>query len=160
MFCYNIVSMLDALLTPFYIWLFIMILCVLLELFMLDFFLICFSIAAGLTALVFKLIAISFFWQIGLFCLLSITCFVFVRPITKKWVFIKSERKKMGAEAYVDGYFIVMEEINNVYGTGKIKIGGEVWRAQSLDNSLIKRGQSVQVKGVLGSTLVVIMKRL
>ena len=46
---------------------------------------------------------------------------------------------------------MVLEEINNVAGTGAVKVAGKVWTARSVDDTVIavgSRAESLRIEGV------------
>ena len=59
----------------------------------------------------------------------------------------------VGVDALMGKEGVVVEAINFVQGTGKIKIGGDTWRAKSAEN--IETGETVLVEKFEGATLVV-----
>ena len=50
---------------------------------------------------------------------------------------------------------IVIKEINNLQGTGQIKIGGEIWSAQNESDTTISENQEVEIIKIEGVKLIV-----
>lgn len=53
---------------------------------------------------------------------------------------------------------VVAERINNLDGTGKVKLNDVFWTARSEDGSIIEQGAVVQIVRVDGVKLIVKMK--
>lgn len=143
------------LISPVYLWLIIMILCFIVELFILDFSLVSFSIAAGGTAL-FSLLGIPFLMQIVVFCIVSLLVFTFIRPLFLKVLLKKKGTVRFGVEAYMGKRYPLIEDYDEIMGTGKIKIGSEVWKVEEMNGDHIKKGQMVTVKNIEGTTMLVV----
>jgi membrane protein implicated in regulation of membrane protease activity len=50
---------------------------------------------------------------------------------------------------------VVIEEIDNIKNTGRVRIGRDEWRADSEDDKIIPTGKTVEVTRVDGTHLVV-----
>ena len=50
---------------------------------------------------------------------------------------------------------LVIQEIDNVKGIGQIKVGGEVWSAQSEDNSVIPVNTEIELTKIDGVKAIV-----
>ncbi len=144
----------------FSVWFYWMIGAVFLALFELlipGFFLLCFSFAAVLTCLV-SLLGVGLNIQLISFIVFTIISLVTIRPL-----FLKHLKPKEGyTETNTDALFgkdaKVTEEINPQKETGRVKIGGEEWRAVSQDSSVIAVGQRVKVERLSGNKLFVQIK--
>ncbi|MCQ2524635.1 MAG: NfeD family protein [Lachnospiraceae bacterium] len=91
--------------------------------------------------------------QIIAFVVVSGLLLYFTRPIAMKY-FNKS-RTKTNVEAMIGKQAIVISEINNIEGTGQVRIGGMEWSARSIELPVIKVGEVVVVEAVEGVKLMV-----
>ncbi len=94
----------------------------------------------------------SLLWQIAIFVVLSAVFMVIARKIYKKHIKksvddVDQNEKLLGKTA------IVTEDTNAI--TGRILVGDVYWRATSQDGVTIPKGETVIIKGVNGTTLVI-----
>ena len=122
------------------------------EVFSAGFFLFWFSIgaaAAGLTAL----LGGDPIFQLIVFVVVSGVLFAtgrkFANRVTKK------QPPGIGADRFVGGTGVVLEEINLLANTGKIRIGQDSWRAESENGEIITTGAIVKVRRVDGTRAIV-----
>ena len=142
------------LISPVYLWLIIMALCLIVELFIFDFSLVSFSVGAGVTALV-SLLGISLVVQLLVFCIASLLMFMFIRPLFLKILLKKKDPVLFGVESYIGKTYPLIEDCDESTGLGKIKIGSEVWRVESDNKDAIKKGEMVIMRDIKGTTLIV-----
>ncbi|WP_058485412.1 NfeD family protein [Defluviitalea phaphyphila] len=118
-----------------------------------SFFMIWFSVGALLaliTALFTSNISIQF-----LIFLISSVCLLFsTRKITKNFMNTKSAYKT-NIDTIKNSSGIVIEEINNIKGTGQVKIKGESWSAISASDEIIPINTKIIVLDVKGVKLIV-----
>lgn len=143
---------------PYYIWLILAVLFIVVEIFTAGFFYACFAIGA-LSAMVTGFItkallgasAYGLVWQIVVFCVVSVALIpvsrVFARRISDDSV------PQAGADALVGLQGIVTETINPAEDVGKVKVDGQVWRAVASD--VIDAGTAIMVTDVRGAKLTV-----
>ena len=74
--------------------------------------------------------------------------FLLVRPLVMK--IPHSDSKKTGTAALIGEEGIVVETINRIEG-GRVKVGGEVWKAKS--DEMIEKDKVIVVTSVEGVTL-------
>lgn len=94
----------------------------------------------------------SILWQIAVFVVLSAVFMVIARKIYKKHIKkpiddVDQNEKLLGKTA------IVTEDTNAV--TGRILVGDIYWRSTSENGNTIPKGETVIIKGVNGTTLVI-----
>jgi membrane protein implicated in regulation of membrane protease activity len=143
-------SMWEWLASPIF-WLVLGIILIVLEIFTLSFYLLWFgigAIAAGIVAYLIPSLSVVML----IFTLVSLLLLIFTRPLTKKW--FRQENLQSGVYALVGREGIVVEAIGKDGEVGRVKIGGEVWTAKSVDRS-IPEGSAVRVVQVEGVTLLV-----
>ncbi len=91
--------------------------------------------------------------QLVVFALLAGLLLVFTRPLLKKLFphrFIPTN-----SELEVGKTAVVIEEIDNETGKGRVKLGGVNWAAVSADNEKIPVGEIVKVTAVCSAKLSV-----
>lgn len=94
----------------------------------------------------------SVVWQIAIFVVLSAVFMVVARKIYKKHIKkpvddVDQNEKLLGKTA------TVTEETNAI--SGRILVGDVYWRAVSENGETIPKGETVVIKGVNGTTLVI-----
>ena len=95
------------------------------------------------------------FWlQLLWFVVVSVAALCLTRPIVKKYVNAKVQ--PTNADALIGKECVVTESIDNINGSGAVKISGQIWTARSADDSVtIEQGQVVRVKEIQGVKLIV-----
>lgn len=134
------------------IWLAIVAIMLLIEIFTMGLTTIWFSIGA-VAAAVAAGIGAPLGVQILLFVIVSLIVMFLVRPFAVRVV--NKERMKTNIEAVIGEQAIVQETIDNQREKGKVVFRGVDWMARSNDNSVIQEGESVQIEEVSGVKLVV-----
>lgn len=94
--------------------------------------------------------------HIGVFLVVSVVTLVLTRPLVKKHINSKTVATNMDRFIGADG--IVIEEIDEISGTGKIKAMGQVWSAKSADKSRIAKDEKVIINKIEGVHAVVSRK--
>ncbi len=108
----------------------------------------------ALPALVLAVFGIHPGIQLGVFVGVSLLLFFFTRPIAVK--FFNKNRLKTNVEAMIDKQGIVIVEIDNLAGTGRVQVEGSEWLARNyIDDGLIPSGTVVIVRAVSGNKLMV-----
>ena len=92
--------------------------------------------------------------QIAAFLVVSIVILILVRPIATKH--FNNRLKKTNIDAYVGRKLIAKTDIDNLHGAGKVDMDGSTWIAvSSMDNIIIRAGETVKVVKVQGAKLIV-----
>ena len=112
----------------------------LLEIFTPSMFFLNFALAAFLCAII-SLLYTNIFGLVGLFCLLSLVSFVFLRPIIIKRI---NKETETGVKSKYIGQIVKTDE-DITDSQGVINIYGERWDARSDDGTLIPKGSSVKI---------------
>ena len=86
--------------------------------------------------------------QLVLFLAISAVLLLALRPIAKKLG--RGKDFATNVDANIGKIAIVVEPIDNLRGTGRVKIGSVDWTARSDDGSVIPRGEKVRVLRVEG----------
>ena len=116
-------------------------------------------LAAFVTALIAAIFpTMNILWQIVIFILLSAVLLILTRKFAKKMVENKKINQATNLDLNTGKEAVVTEEINNLSETGAIRIGGLVWSARSVDNSVIPEGDIVIFDNVQGNRAFVYKK--
>lgn len=104
----------------------------------------------ALAALLAALLKAPMWLQILLFFAVSVATLILTRPVIKKYV--NARVQPTNADAVIGKECVVTEQIDNVLGTGAVKVGGKVWTAVSCDENMIIepgcRVVAVEIHGV------------
>ena len=110
--------------------------------------------AGAAVAFVLALIGAPLSVQIAAFLVVSIVILVLVRPIASRH--FNNRLKKTNIDAYVGRKLIAKTDIDNLHGAGKVDMDGSTWIAvSSMDNIIIRAGETVMVVKVQGAKLIV-----
>lgn len=108
------------------------------------------AILAMLTSFIIDSILI----QSLVFVITSTLLLIFTRPLVDKFIKVPKEIKT-NAYSIIGKKGIVISKINNIEGTGQIKIGGEVWSAKSFENEDIPENTEIEIVEIDGVKAVV-----
>lgn len=88
------------------------------------------------------------------FVVVSVLLLVLTRPLAVKHLDSKTE--KTNAEALVGKSAVVLTKINNLNGTGQVKVNGMEWSARTADDTVtIEKGETVKIVEIQGVKLIV-----
>lgn len=92
--------------------------------------------------------------QIGLFFAVSLVLLIFTRPVAVR--FMNQKTEKTNVDSLLGKKALVTEKIENLKGTGRVKIKGVDWTARTReDGKTIAPDTVVTVLGVQGVKLIV-----
>ena len=86
--------------------------------------------------------------QVLLFILVSLILLLLLRPFLRKYVY--ANKSPTNVDAVIGREALVTEDIDNLAGTGTIKLDGVIWTARSVDNGRIPAGTVVAIQSVQG----------
>ena len=133
------------------IWLIISGICLIVESFTLGFFVFWFSIGA-IFALITSLFTTNIIIQSTVFVITSTLLLLLTKPLIKK--FVKTPKTKpTNVYRIIGKEGIVLETIESLNGTGKVKVNGELWSA--ISDSNIEKDEKIKVISVNGVKLKV-----
>lgn len=112
-------------------------------------------IPPAIVAFVLSLFSISFWIQCAVFFVLSAGTLSLSMLFFNKA--INRHVQKTNADALIGEKAVVTETIDNLNGTGRVKIGGKDWSARSRDQSVIPSGQAVTVTAIEGVKLICVL---
>ena len=138
---------------PVIVWLLIMVALVVAELITMGLTTIWFAGGAFVAALT-SLMGFSVWVQIIVFLTVSLLLLFFTRPIAVKY--FNKDRIKTNVESLVGRQAIVISEIDNVKGWGRVTVGGQEWSARAReDEAKLPVGVVADVVGIHGVKLIV-----
>ncbi len=92
--------------------------------------------------------------QIALFLAVSLVLLYFTRPVAVKY--FNKDRIRTNAESLVGKQAIVVNEINNLQGTGQVTVGGMEWSARTTEDGVqLPTGSVVDIVAINGVKLIV-----
>ena len=91
--------------------------------------------------------------QLTVFAVFAVVMFVFTRPMLKK--LFPKKFTPTNAELSVGKSAVVIEEINNSLGTGRVRLNGVDWKAVTANDRVIEEDTVVTVKEIQGAKLIV-----
>lgn len=122
------------------------------EIFTAGFFLLPIGIGAAAAGLV-ALLGGNTIWQLVVFVVASFILFLVSRRFAQRVT--KEQPPGIGADRFIGQKCVVLEAINNLEDTGRVRMGKEEWRAESAGDGQIDRGTEVTVVRLSGTHLVV-----
>ena len=108
------------------------------------------AIIAGIMAL----LNTPFVAQFVVFLIVSIVLLVFTRPIAVKY--FNKDRVRTNVESMIGREAIVVSEVDNLQGLGRVTVGGQEWSARSTQNGTkIPVGSVGIVRAIDGVKLII-----
>ena len=108
----------------------------------------------ALVALLLALADTSFYLQLGVFLVVSIVLLVVTRPLAVKY--FNQKREKTNADGLIGKQAIVLDEIHNLKGEGRVMLDGMEWSARAYDeHCVIPAGAVVTVRDIQGVKVIV-----
>ena len=104
--------------------------------------------AGALVAIVAALLGAQIWLQVIIFVVVSIGCLLALRPLLKKYITPKKIRTNV--DSVIGSQGVVLEKIDNLAGTGRVKLGGMEWSARAENNECIEAGTVVRVEKIEG----------
>ena len=102
----------------------------------------------ALTALIAALCGAEIWLQVVLFFAVSIALLLCLRPLSKK--LLKKKKVATNADSNIGKTAVVTEAIDNLRGTGAVKISGVEWSARSVDDSVLEKDAVVRILRIEG----------
>lgn len=113
-------------------------------------------VVGATVSFIMSLFGMSVISQVVVFAVVSLFLVAVTKPLVKK--FISQKRTETNSDQYINKDGIVIEEINNLNGTGQVKISGITWTARALNNDVIPKDRLVKVEKIEGVKLIVTQK--
>jgi membrane protein implicated in regulation of membrane protease activity len=124
------------------------------EIFTPGFVLACFGVACLASGLV-SFFKMGYKIQIITFSISTLVVFFGIRPLFLKYFYSSAEKIKTNIDVLVDKTGLVSEKIDPSTNKGRVIVGGEDWKALSIDESVIEVGEKIAVIKVEGTKLFV-----
>lgn len=137
------------------LWALVCLLCLILELTSGDFFIMCFSIAAFITACVSPFC--GWMAQVIIFAIASVLCLLFVRPVALKYLHKNDNERASNVDAIIGRTGRVSETIEKD-GHGRVAIDGDDWKALAVGGEMIEKGTIVEVVSI-DSIIITVKKK-
>ncbi len=124
--------------------------------------LVVFAVAEGLTAglvsiwfalgavaaLVTSFATDSLLIQVIVFAVISVITMAIIRPLAAK--FFTPRHEATNADRIIGSTAVVVVPIDNVNGTGQVKVGGKIWTARAPGEAIIPEGTKVKILRIEG----------
>ena len=105
-------------------------------------------IGGAAAALIAALCGAEVWLQVVLFFGVSIVLLLCLRPLSKR--LLKQKKVATNADSNIGKEAVVTERIDNLQGSGAVRISGVEWSARSADGSEIEKGAVVRVLRIEG----------
>lgn len=143
----------DWITNPVIVWLAVLIILVVIEIFTLGLTTIWFA-GGALVAILVAALGGPVWLQILIAIIVSAVLLFFTRPVAMKY--FNRDRERTNAESLVGRQAIVTGEIDNLQGIGQVTVNGMEWTARSImDGQRIEPGEVVIIRGINGVKLLV-----
>lgn len=109
--------------------------------------------AGALGALIAAAVGAPFWVQLIIFGILAGLLLIFTRPLLKK--LFPNKFIPTNSELEIGKTAVVIEDIDNDTGKGRVRLGGVNWAAVSADGEKISVGVTVRVKEIRSAKLIV-----
>jgi membrane protein implicated in regulation of membrane protease activity len=107
----------------------------------------------ALAALIASLCSGSLLVQVVLFALVSVVAMAIIRPLAAKY--FTPHQEATNADRIIGATALVTVPIDNVNGTGQVKVGGKIWTARSESAEVIPEGATVKILRIQGVKVTV-----
>lgn len=108
----------------------------------------------ALVAFILAMLNVSPVVQVFAFVIVSLILVIFTRPVAVKY--FNKDRARTNIEGMIGKQAIVVSEVNNVQGIGRVTVGGQEWSARTAeDGTTLPVGAVVIIKEVKGVKLIV-----
>lgn len=122
------------------------------EIFTGGFFILWFGVGA-LLAGVAAILGLGAGWQWGIFVVVSGILVVVSRRFAQ--AVTEEQPEGIGADRTIGKEGIVLEEIDNITDSGRVRIGKEQWRARSESGEKLAENEKIKVTALVGTHVVV-----
>ena len=108
--------------------------------------------ASALIAMVFDLVGLGIYWQLGAFIVSSILLIIFTRPLITKY--FKRNESRTNVDSLIGEVATVTKDILPD-DRGEAKLKGQYWLAVSASNEKIEADSKVTIVAIEGAKLIV-----
>jgi len=110
-------------------------------------------VAGALVALIVQLLGGSVWLQIAVFLIASGATLACLRPFVEKYV--KPKRTATNVDMVLGRESYLTEPVDNLRGTGALKLDGKVWTVRSMTDAVLPEGTLVKIVKLEGMKLYV-----
>lgn len=107
----------------------------------------------SVAALIAAVLGVPVWLQLTVFCVFTAVMLIFTRPLLKK--LFPKKFTPTNTELSVGRSAVVIEEINDSLGTGRVRLNGVDWKAVTENGRVIEKDTVVTVKEIRGAKLLV-----
>lgn len=134
-------------------WLAVMVIMLVIEIVTLGITTIWFA-GGALVAFIMAMLNAPFLAQVFVFFIVSFVLLIFTRPVAVKY--FNKDRARTNVESMIGRQAIVVSEVDNLQGIGRVTVGGQEWSARTIqDGIVLPVGAVVIVQNVKGVKLIV-----
>ena len=137
-----------------YVWLIVAGVCFIVEIVTVGFFVFWFGIGALISMLVSLFLPDNILLQAIIFLVSSVILLFLTKPLVDRFT-RKDIKTQTNAYSIIGKKGLVIQDINNILGSGQIKIANEVWSAKTENETIIKKGLEVNIIRIDGVKAVV-----
>ena len=94
-------------------------------------------------------------WQLATFAIANAVLLATIRPLVVKGLYHRSDNRPTNVNALVGQTGTVVEVIHDHLRPGRVKLGGEEWRALSEDGLTLPPDTVVEIVSINSATLIV-----
>ena len=140
-------------LSTVFFWLAVLVIMIVIEILTMGLTTIWFA-GGALVAFFLALLRVPFVVQIVVGLVVSLILLIFTRPVAVKY--FNKDRVRTNVESMIGTQAIVVGEIDNLHGVGRVTTGGKEWSARTtVDGIVLPVGTVVIIKAVSGVKLIV-----
>ena len=134
-------------------WVALALVLLILEIFLPGFVLFCLGVGCLGGALA-EFLDLSVNWQLVFFSITSLLSFFLLRPLLMKRFWSKGDLKT-NTDALIGQRGKVSQDFDPTMKLGRVTVGGDDWRAETLEGEVLSRGSVVEIVRVESNTLIV-----
>ena len=105
-------------------------------------------IGGAVGAIIVTLLQGPLWLQILVFALVSLALLLLLRPVLKKYM--QKGLVQTNVDALIGRKALVIERIDNLHATGRIKLDGTDWTARSVNDAVIEADSEVVIRSIEG----------
>ncbi|MGI5970276.1 MAG: NfeD family protein [Oscillospiraceae bacterium] len=109
--------------------------------------------AGALAALIAAALKAPLWLQVLIFLAVTAVSLAATRPLARR--LMAQGKKHFNADSVLGETGIVTETIDNLAGSGAVRIQGKLWTARSLEGEVIPEGERVRIERIEGVKLIV-----
>jgi membrane protein implicated in regulation of membrane protease activity len=134
-------------------WLAVLVIMIIIEIVTLGITTIWFA-GGALVAFVLAMLNLPLLVQVAAFLLTSLLLLIFTRPIAVRY--FNKDRARTNVESMIGRQAIVVSEVDNLQGIGRVTVGGQEWTARTVEDGItLQVGTVVVIRDVKGVKLIV-----